>query len=206
MRDGKVKEFYMKANSLMKIKRANPVVTKVQREDEHGDMQVFDDRIAADGEIAKYFTKICKRPEFRRSAPADVDFNVGIDEPMKIDSSSSADIPPFTREEVMEAMKSSNFNKGLGPDCFDGNLLKNNQQLNDKVTTEITIALNNANIPQYLRVGRLVPLQKTQTKGPVRLDDIRPIVVRSHISKIMEKALLTKIKASCEHVISSKIY
>ena len=66
---------------------------------------------------------------------------------MQIDSSSSADIPPFTREEVMEAMKSSNFNKGLGPDCFDGNLLKNNQQLNDKVTTEITIALNNANIP-----------------------------------------------------------
>jgi len=58
----------------------------------------------------------------------------------------------------MEAMKSSNFNKGLGPDCFDGNLLKNNQQLNDKVTTEITIALNNANIPWYLRVGRLVPL------------------------------------------------
>ena len=77
---------------------------------------------------------------------------------MQIDSSSSADIPPFTREEVMEAMKSSNFNKGLGPDCFDGNLLKNNQQLNDKVTTDITIALNNANIPQYLRVGRLVPL------------------------------------------------
>ena len=158
MRDGKVKEFYMKANSLMKIKRANPVVTKVQREDEHGDMQVFDDRIAADGEIAKYFTNIYKRPEYRRSAPAEVDFNVGDDEPMQIDSSSSADIPPFTREEVMEAMKSSNFNKGLGPDCFDGNLLKNNQQLNDKVTTEITIALNNANIPQYLRVGRLVPL------------------------------------------------
>ena len=55
---GRVKEFYMKANSLMKIKRANPVVTKVQREDEHGDMQVFDDRIAGDGEIAKYFTNI----------------------------------------------------------------------------------------------------------------------------------------------------
>ena len=66
---------------------------------------------------------------------------------MQIDSSSSANVPPFTREEVMEAMKSSNFNKGLGPDCFDGNLLKNNQQLNDKVTTEITIALNNTNIP-----------------------------------------------------------
>ena len=92
MRDGKVKEFYMKANSLMKIKRANPVVIKVQREDEHGDMQVFDDRIAADGEIAKYFTNIYKRPEFRRSAPADVDFDVGDDEPMQIDSSSSTDV------------------------------------------------------------------------------------------------------------------
>ena len=87
-------------------------------------MQIFDDRTAADGEIAKYFTIIYKRPEFRRSAAADIDFDVGDDEPMQIDSSSSADIPPFTWEEVMEAMKSSNFNKGLGPDCFDGNFRK----------------------------------------------------------------------------------
>ena len=75
MRDGKLKEFYMKANSLLKIKRANPVVTKVQREDEHGDMQVFDDRTAADGEIEKYFTGIYKRPEFRRSAPCNNDLS-----------------------------------------------------------------------------------------------------------------------------------
>ena len=45
-----------------------------------------------------------------------------------------------------------------------------------------------------LRSGRLVPLQKTVTKGPVALEDIRPIVVRSHISKIMEKAILTIYK------------
>jgi hypothetical protein len=87
-----MKEFYMKANSLLKIKRANPVVTKVQREDEHGDMQVFDDRIAADGEIAKYFTNIYKRPEFRRPAPSEIDFNVGDDEPMQIDTGSSASV------------------------------------------------------------------------------------------------------------------
>ena len=49
MRDSKIKEFYVKANSLMKIKRANPVVTKVQREDKHEDMQVFDNRTAAEG-------------------------------------------------------------------------------------------------------------------------------------------------------------
>ena len=44
------------------------------------------------------------------------------------------------------------------------------------------------------------------TKGPVALEDIRPIVVRSHISKIMEKAILTKIKDTCPHLIETKIY
>jgi hypothetical protein len=40
----------------------------------------------------------------------------------------------------------------------------------------------------------------------VALDEIRPIVVRSHISKIMEKAILEKIKSTCPHVISTKVY
>jgi len=52
----------------------------------------------------------------------------------------------------------------------------------------------------------MVPLQKTTTKGPVALDEIRPIVVRSHISKIMEKAILAKIKDTCPHLIDSKMY
>ena len=64
----------------------------------------------------------------------------------------------FTREEVIEACKTSNFNKGLGPDCFDGNLLQCSEQLQDKVFSEITNALNSAIIPEYLREGRLVPL------------------------------------------------
>ena len=29
----------------------------------------------------------------------------------------------FSLNDVVEATKQSNFNKGLGPDCFDGNLL-----------------------------------------------------------------------------------
>jgi hypothetical protein len=40
----------------------------------------------------------------------------------------------------------------------------------------------------------------------VRLDDIRPIVVRSHILKIMEKAILAKVRESCHHLIESKVY
>ncbi len=93
----------------------------------------------------------------------------------------------FTKEDVITATKCSNFNKGLGPDCFDGNMLRSNVELHDKIVTEITDALNEMKIPEYLRVGRLVPLQKTTTKGPVGLDEIRPIVARSHVSKIMEK-------------------
>ena len=30
----------------------------------------------------------------------------------------------FTMDDVIAATKCSNFNKGLGPDCFDGNMLK----------------------------------------------------------------------------------
>ena len=80
---------------------------------------------------------------------------------MQIDTNSKVSVGEFTADEVRDAAKSSNFNKGLGPDCFDGNLLRNNSQLESKVVDEITFALNNACIPEYLRVGRLVPLQKT---------------------------------------------
>jgi hypothetical protein len=52
----------------------------------------------------------------------------------------------------------------------------------------------------------MVPLQKTSTKGPVALDEIRPIFVRSYISKIMEKAILAKVNESCPHLIESKLY
>jgi hypothetical protein len=78
--------------------------------------------------------------------------------------------------------------------------------LGDKVTNEIADSLNRAQIPEYLRVGRLVPLQKTFTKGPCNLDEIRPIVVRSHLSKIMEKAIFEKIKSQCPYLIASKVY
>jgi hypothetical protein len=71
---------------------------------------------------------------------------------------SGISVTPFTREEVTEAIKGSNFNKGLGPDCFDGNVLSSNTMLKAKVVEEIVNALNIASIPEYLRTGRLVPL------------------------------------------------
>ncbi len=38
------------------------------------------------------------------------------------------------------------------------------------------------------------------------LDEIRPIVVHSHIAKIMEKAILAKMKYGAPHLLASQIY
>ena len=124
-----MKEFYKKANFLLKIKRNNPVVTKVIREDELGEAQVFEEKSSVDNVIVQYFNDIYKRPYYRRRHFRSDNFDVDDDEVMRINTSNSNDVSPFTQEEVLLAVKSSNYNKGLGPDCFDGNVLKNNPQL-----------------------------------------------------------------------------
>ena len=124
-----MKEFYKKANSLLKIKRKNSVVTKVIREDELGEAQVFEEKTSVDNVITQYFNYIYKRPDYRRRHFRSDNFDVDDDEVMRINTSNSNNVSPFTQEEVLLAIKSSNYNKGLGPDCFDGNVMKNNPQL-----------------------------------------------------------------------------
>ena len=105
-----MKEFYKKANSLLKIKRNNPVVTKVIREDELGEAQVFEEKSSVDNVIAQYFNDIYKRPDYRRRHFRSDKFDVDDDEVMRINTSDSNDVSPFTQEEVPLAVKSSNFN------------------------------------------------------------------------------------------------
>jgi len=119
---------------------------------------VFEEKTSVDNVIAQYFSDIYKRTDYRRRHFRRDNFDVDDDEVMRINTSGSNDVSPFTREEVLEAMRSSNFNKGLGPDCFDGNVMKNNPQLQEKIAEEITTALNTGAIPDYLKVGRLIPL------------------------------------------------
>jgi hypothetical protein len=64
----------------------------------------------------------------------------------------------FTSDEVYAALKECNFDKVLAPDGFDGNVLKANDELKSKIITEVVSALNNGEIPEYLREGRLIPL------------------------------------------------
>ena len=87
---------------------------------------MFEDKEFVDNVIAQYFNGIYKRPDYRRQHFRSDNFDVDDDEVMRINTSNSNNMSPFTHEEVLLAVKNSNFNKGLGPDCFDGNLMKEN--------------------------------------------------------------------------------
>ena len=116
----------------------------------------------------------------------------------------------FTEAEVREAMKSCNFNKGLGPDGFHGAILQPDNYahtLTSNIVIQVQQFLNTPNtIPDYLREGRLVPLSKNKGKDQALLKDIRPIIVRSHLAKILEKATLAKIEQLAPHLLATKQY
>ena len=116
----------------------------------------------------------------------------------------------FTMQDVTEAMRASNFNKGLGPDGFDGTILKPRDpadQLTQEIAAQLLSLLNNPmSIPKYLYEGRLVPLSKNKGKDQAELKDIRPIVVRSHLAKILEKAIMAKVAVVAPHLLQTRIY
>ena len=148
LREGRMKEFYETANRYMRIKRSNPVVTKIKRSSDGGEVEIFEERIHVEKAISDYFSDIYRRPE--HMAP---DTGNDMEDEEMINTNSL-----FTVEDVVAATKCSNFNKGLGPDCFDGNMLKSSAELKEKIMAEVTDALNTIRIPEYSRIGRFVPL------------------------------------------------
>jgi hypothetical protein len=111
----------------------------------------------------------------------------------------------FTEADVEEAVKASNFNKGLGPDGLDGTIVKPgdpSHRLTQEIAAQILGLLNQPmSIPRYLYEGRLVPLSKNKGKDQAESKDIRPIVVRSHVAKILEKAIMAKVAALAPHLL-----
>ena len=116
-----MKEFYKIANRVLMIRTSNPVVRRIKKRNENEE-EIIEDRILVEEEIANYFKTIYKRPEHIREEPIiDEEMKGGEsnEEIMNIDTISEI----FRLADITEAIKSSNFNKGLGPDCFDGNIL-----------------------------------------------------------------------------------
>ena len=58
-----MKEFYEVANTTMRIKQNNPVVTKIKRETAAGESEIFEERPIVEKAIAEYFANIYKRPD-----------------------------------------------------------------------------------------------------------------------------------------------
>jgi hypothetical protein len=161
--------------------------------------QLISERDQVDQEIAGYFQEVY----------AGDGQNIETEEDLalwtRLEAASEATLGMFTISDVEGAMRASNFNKGLGPDGFDGTILKPgdpSHRLTQEIAAQLRDLLNNPmSIPAYLYEGRLVPLSKNKGMDQAELKDIRPIVVRSHIAKILEKAIMAKVAALAPHLL-----
>jgi uncharacterized Fe-S cluster-containing radical SAM superfamily protein len=55
---------------------------------------------------------------------------------------------------------------------------------------ELTMSLKEGTLHAFLNVGRQIALSKTKTPDEARFDEIRPILIKSHLTKIIEMATL----------------
>ena len=136
------------------------------------------------------------------------DENTGMWE--RLENMAESALEMFTAGDVEAAMKASNFNKGLGPDGFDGIILRPGDathRLTQNITFKILGLLKDpSSIPLYLYDGRLVPLSKNKGLDQAELKDIQPIVVRSRVAKILEKAIMAKVAAAAPRLLQTRIY
>ena len=49
-------------------------------------------------------------------------------------------------------------------------------------------------------------MSKNKGMDQAELKDIRPIVVRSHVAKILEKAIMAKVAILAPHLLQTRIY
>ena len=182
------------------MESGNPVVRSVIK-----DEQLISEKDQVEQAIAEYFQEVYGGGE---DLQMNADESLGMWESLENMAGPEEDM--FTAGDVVEAIKASNFNKGLGPDGFDGSILKPGDPSHpptQALSAQILGLLNKPmSIPKYLYEGRLVPLSKNKGKDQAELKDIRPIVVRSHLAKILEKAIMAKVAALAPHLLQTRIY
>ena len=112
-RAGNMKAFYATAEKVMRVQCGNPVVRSVIKED-----QLISERDQVDAAIAEYFQEVYGGEDQYVDSAEDLamwdQFNEAVEATQGL----------FTAQDVEEAMRASNFNKGLGPDGFDGTILQ----------------------------------------------------------------------------------
>ena len=134
-RANNLKAFYATAEKVLRVECGNPVVRSVIVED-----QLISDRDQVDKAIAEYFQGVYGREDLE----AETDGDLLMWE--RFQEAAGAMQGMFTMRDVEEAMKASNFNKGLGPDGFDGTILRPgdmSHRLTQEISAKILRLLNN---------------------------------------------------------------
>jgi uncharacterized protein (DUF927 family) len=109
MKKGQMKEFHKKANELLKIRRAHPVVSKIKKIDEQGKVTVSDFKQIVEREVANNFIEIYKIPTHKVAPARNIDYDVE-DEDMQINTRTVA---VFTRDVMEEAINNCNMKQQL---------------------------------------------------------------------------------------------
>ena len=55
-----------------------------------------------------------------------------------------------------------------------------------------------------MKFGRLIPLSKRKDNITPNNLDVRPIIIKSHLTKIFEKAILAKVKSIKSNILLTK--
>ena len=98
----------------------------------------------------------------------------------------------FCKEDIEAAIGNCNFNKAIGVDWFSGKVLKKNNDIKTKLIDVMLHWLNDCCIPDYILVGKAVLFSKTG-KEMAGINDTRLITVRTHLLKVLEKAVMYKL-------------
>ena len=108
-----MKAFYATAEKVLQIKCGNPVVSSVIK-----DEQLISERDQVDAAIADYFQEVYRDEERQADSEASMAMLTSLE------AVAEMALGMFSMQDVTEAMRASNFNKGLGPDGFDGTILR----------------------------------------------------------------------------------
>jgi hypothetical protein len=119
------KAFYATVERVLRVKASTPIVRTVLADE---GVPVNDEEEVT-AKIAQYFERVYALEEEMKGEEAR---DHPMEEPHPVDAG-----PLFTKEDVEQAVRDCNFNKGLGPDGFDGSLLTTSQ---DKKEEEVALA------------------------------------------------------------------
>ena len=108
--------------------------------------------------------------------------------------------------DILTYVYNSDFTKGLGPDYFNGEIFKASTEVrNSYCAWAVDLMNGKTKVSEYLSETRFIPLSKT-SKSECKLEDIKGIVVNSHIVKAIDQTILDKLKSLKSDLLKVQTY